>query len=818
MSEGAATPDVVVGAWHWDIAQDRVLGTPGLYAIFGLDPAVPRLSATSWNAAILPEDRPAYEQAVRVAIDQQTPLSTTYRIRRMDGSVRLLRDQGQVLVDNGRRSPVMFGSTQDVTDLESAWQMRDESLRRLRTVMDATPDIICLKDAQGRWLEANTADLKLFGLENVDYRGRTDAELADEALSHFREAFMQCEVTDRAAWELGRPSRGREDIPDQGGGVRHYDVLKVPLFDEQGKPSSLVVYGRDNTDLESIMEALAERESLLRTIMNASPDFMLIKDADSRWQLMNRAGEELYRLQGQDWHGRTDMEIAQLAHAIYSEGLAICSDSDEQAWQARQLTREVEIVPLPEGGKRVFDVIKVPLFDAAGERRHLVVLGRDVTARAEAEARLEHAALHDALTGLANRAYFIDRLNQRLTQLGDGQRLAIIFLDLDHFKSLNDTYGHHVGDALLQQVAFRYRTALREGDLLARLGGDEFVVLLDNLSSCAEAEDVAQRLIDSLSAPVDVDALSLYITGSAGISLAPLNSGDAGTLMMYADSAMYRAKEMGRNTYAVYQGGMNDRSSERLLLLGDLRRALDEDALAVHFQPQLNARTFEVESVEALARWYHPTLGAIPPDRFIVMAEESGLINALGQRVLRETCRQLRDWRDRLGCSIRGAVNVSPVQLQHPDFVRQVVMALKEFGLPPQQLEIEITESALLRDPERALAALRELRVLGVSVALDDFGTGYSSLSYLKRFPFDRIKIDRTFVRDILTDTGDLAIVKATIAMGHSLGLQVVAEGVEYMEQRTRLEALGCDLLQGYLLGRPAPAAEIDGLFGQSFL
>jgi len=598
--------------------------------------------------------------------------------------------------------------------------------------------------------------------------------------------------------------------------------LKVPLFDEQGRPSSLVIYGRDNTERELTLAALSENERLLRTIMDASPDVMLIKDAQGRWQVMNRAAEQLYGLAGRPWRGRTDLELAELMPPAYRGSLEACLASDEEAWQRRQEVRGLERTMLPHGETRVFDVIKVPLFDADGQRRYLVVLGRDITERADAEARLEQAARHDALTGLANRAYFVARLGQALADLagglGGGRELALVFLDLDHFKAINDSYGHHVGDALLQEVTARFRAALMEQDLLARLGGDEFVVLLEGAERAAQAEDVARKLIAVLNDPVEIDALSLFVSGSAGISHAPRDACDASTLMMYADTAMYRAKELGRNTYSVYRAGMNSAANERVQLLAELRRALDENQLEVHFQPQLCAKAFTVDSVEGLLRWRHPALGMIPPDRFISLAEEGGMIFALGGWVVRQVCRQLVDWRERLGVTIRGAVNVSPLQLQHPDFVRQVTAILREEGLSGELLEVEITETALLRDPERAMAALVELRQQGIQVSLDDFGTGYSSLSYLKRFPFDRIKIDRSFVRDILSDPGDLAIVRATIAMGHSLGLEVVAEGVELMEQRTRLEALGCDLLQGYLISRPLPAVQVEGMFGHSYL
>ncbi|MEW6766177.1 MAG: EAL domain-containing protein [Pseudomonadota bacterium] len=816
-------PGERVGAWLWDIQAGHITWSRGLYEVYGLDPARPIRRVEDWQGLIVDEDRPIVQAALDRALTTLEPYSVNYRIRRSTGGgIRRLAARGQVIPDAEGRPLRMFGSTHDITELELRQQKRDETLQRLRTVLEATPDIICLKDPQGRWLEANTADLRLFGLERVDYRGMTDAQLADFALPHFREAFLYCEKTDQAAWQAAVPSRAREGIPDRDGNLRHYDVLKVPMFDDQGRPSALVVYGRDVTEREATLAALSENERLLRTIMEASPDVMLIKDAQDRLQVMNRAAIELYGLAGKPWEGRTAIELAELVLPSYRASLEACATSDESAWRERQKIRMLERMILPNGEARAFDVIKIPIYDEEGQRCYLVVLGRDITERAAAEARLEQAARHDALTGLANRAYFISRLSQALEELFGGLggtcELALVFLDLDHFKSINDTYGHHVGDALLQEVTARFRAVLNDGDLLARLGGDEFVVLLEGRERAAKAEDVARALIASLDEPVEIDALNLFVSGSAGISHAPRDARDVSTLMMYADSAMYRAKELGRNTHAVYRAGMNSAANERVQLLGELRRALDDGYLEVHFQPQLSTTAFTVDSVEALLRWRHPSLGMIPPDRFISLAEEGGLIFALGGWVVRQVCQQLKDWRERLGVVIRGAVNVSPLQLQHPDFVRQITEILRETGVSGEYLEVEITETALLRDPERAMSALSELRQLGIQVSLDDFGTGYSSLSYLKRFPFDRIKIDRSFVRDILSDPGDLAIVRATIAMGHSLGLQVVAEGVELMEQRTRLEALGCDLLQGYLISRPAPAAQIEGMFGHSYL
>ncbi|MFZ5580844.1 MAG: putative bifunctional diguanylate cyclase/phosphodiesterase [Pseudomonadota bacterium] len=606
------------------------------------------------------------------------------------------------------------------------------------------------------------------------------------------------------------------------GAIRLLSARGQVVADAEGRPLRMFGSTRDITEIELDRHVRGESLRLLGTLMAASPDVMIIKDAESRWKVMNPAAEALYGLSGKPWSGRTDLELIEHAHPACEASLRACVASDEAAWRGGGEVRAIESVVSPDGEARVFDVIKVPLFDDEGRRSYLVVLGRDITERAEAEARLERAARHDALTGLVNRAHFLDHLDDALAELAGGmggaRELALVYIDLDHFKPINDSYGHHVGDRLLQQVTARFRALLGAGDVLARLGGDEFVVLLEGAVRAAAAEDVARGLIRALAEPFEVDTLNLFITGSIGISHAPGDACDAATLMMYADSAMYRAKELGRNTHAVFRADMSSSSGERMALLGDLRRALESGGLELHYQPQLSASVYTVESVEALVRWRHPVLGMLPPDRFIGLAEDGGLIYALGGWVVREACRQLMEWRVRLGMPVRGAVNVSPLQLQHPDFVTQVTSALHETGLPAESLEIEITESALLRDPERAMAALVELRRLGIQVALDDFGTGYSSLSYLKRFPFDRLKIDRTFVRDILSDPGDLAIVRAIIAMGHSLGLHVVAEGVEQMEQRMRLEALGCDLLQGYLIGRPAPAAQVETMFGHSYL
>ena len=437
----------------------------------------------------------------------------------------------------------------------------------------------------------------------------------------------------------------------------------------------------------------------------------------------------------------------------------------------------------------------------------------DVTDRKIAEDRIQYQTYHDPLTNLPNRSLFADRLQLSIAHARrSGSQLAVFVIDLDHFKLINDTMGPAAGDDLLRSVAARLQGNLRQDETLARMGGDEFTVLLTDVQQAEGPAKVARRLIESFREPHLVHGREIFVTASLGIALYPGDGEDTDTLVRNADHAMYRAKELGRDTFQFHTAATQQRTAERLLLETSLRRALDRSEFFIEYQPQITLGTGEIVAVEALVRWRHPDRGVVPPNSFIPLAEEIGVILPLGEWVLRSATEQVAKWSG-AGCHpVRIAVNLSPRQFQHAGLRQLVERILRETGLEPGRLELEITESLAMRDAESSRALLGEFKNLGIRLTIDDFGTGYSSLSYLKLLPIHSLKIDRSFIHDISRDRVDRAIVKSMIEMAHSLGLTVVAEGVEFAEQRCVLEDLGCDDMQGFLFSRPIAASALAAM------
>lgn len=443
----------------------------------------------------------------------------------------------------------------------------------------------------------------------------------------------------------------------------------------------------------------------------------------------------------------------------------------------------------------------------------VLVLAHDITQRKVAEERLQYLVHHDSLTDLPNRLLFMDRLSQAMARVRWHNRLvAILFLDLDRFKRINDTLGHDVGDQLLKVVAERLRACIRTGDTVARMGGDEFTIILSDVAQVEDVPRVAQKIIDAISRPFSLMGQELFITVSMGISLFPNDGQDAQTLVKNADVAMYRAKEQGRNHYQHYSPAMNVRTLERLALENNLRHALERKELLLHYQPRVDLETGRITGVEALLRWQYPDLGLIPPSQFIPLAEETGLIIPIGEWVLRTACIQNKLWQSMGFFPMRVAVNLSARQFQQRSLVETISHVIKETGLDPHYLELELTEGLIMKNAELTITTLRDLHEMGIQVSIDDFGTGYSSLSYLRRFPIHALKIDQSFVRDITTDPDDTVIVTAIILLAHSLKLKVIAEGVETQEQLDFLRSLKCHEMQGYLFSRPLPAEEMTKL------
>ena len=445
-----------------------------------------------------------------------------------------------------------------------------------------------------------------------------------------------------------------------------------------------------------------------------------------------------------------------------------------------------------------------------GDQRHFIGTLRDITQQKAAKAKIMHLATHDALTDLPNRNLLQDRLQHAIVQARRNQRLcAVLFIDLDNFKTINDSLGHHIGDALLKSVAKQLLECLREEDTVARQGGDEFIVVLDNLSSPEDSALAANKILTSLSQPYLIDGHELHSSASIGIAIYPHDGQDPDTLLKNSDTAMYHAKEAGRGNYQFFTLQMNAKAAERLSLETSLRRALEQEQLQLVYQPIVTLKNNIVVATEALLRWPHPELGYVSPNRFISIAEDCGLIAPLSEWVLRNACIQYKNWQEQGIQLKRMVVNLSQQQFRQKDLFRKFSYILSDTGVNPACLGLEITESVVMANPEVSIKTLNDFKQLGIELSLDDFGTGYSSLSALKRFPIDKLKIDQSFVRDIATDPDDEALVTAIIAMAHSLNLRVVAEGVKTEQQLTFIKQQQCDEYQGFYFSRPLPAEEL---------
>ncbi len=563
----------------------------------------------------------------------------------------------------------------------------------------------------------------------------------------------------------------------------------------------------DVTDYLGALEALRESEARWRSLTQLSSDWYWEQDAEFRFVRIEGNPKNKMDLPDDRLYGLTRWELPN-------------TFADENQWrvhrvqlQARQVFRNFEMQRMAADGTPIWVSISgEPIFDAEGTFTGYRGLARDITERKHAEAEIQRLAFYDELTTLPNRRLLVDRLERAVAACArDGQYGALLFLDLDNFKGINDTMGHEWGDRLLVQVGTRIRASVRATDTVARLGGDEFVVVLQGLSSqetgaAVEAEAVAQKILQALNEPYDMDGSELHSTPSIGIALFRDQDQPVNELLKRADLAMYQAKSQGRNTLCFFDPAMQAAATARSALEGDIRQGIQRNEFLLHYQPVVNA-TGQILGAEALVRWQHPQRGMVPPIQFIPLAEQTGLILPLGQRVLYMACEQLARWtRESATHTWTVAVNVSAQEFRHTEFVPQVLQALHATGADPGRLKLELTESLLLHDVEESIVKMQVLRNLGVGFSLDDFGTGYSSLSYLKRLPLDQLKIDQSFVRDVLTDPNDAAIACTIVALAHSLGLDVVAEGVETEGQHDFLLRNGCKQFQGYLFGRPGPA------------
>ena len=558
-------------------------------------------------------------------------------------------------------------------------------------------------------------------------------------------------------------------------------------------------------DILTFPQMTRKDEMLLQTVLNNMSQGVLMFNSETRLTFCNQRYIELYGLSpGIVKPGCHLIDL--IKHRI--ELGSFSGDPDEYVARLKDGIAEGKtfnhVVNLPDG--RAFSVVNKPIAGGGWLATH-----EDVTERQRSEERIAHMARHDALTDLPNRMLLLEQLNHEIKRVKRGECLAVLCLDLDQFKSVNDALGHHIGDELLKLVGERLRNCTRELDIVARMGGDEFAIIMTQMEQAADAATLSKRIRDSVIKPYQIEGHQIVTDISIGISVAPMDAVELAELLRNADMALYDAKSDGRGTFRFFEPEMNTRMKVRRELEMDLRKALATEQFQLHYQPLVVLETNDVNAFEALLRWNHPTRGLISPADFIPIAEETGLIVPLGEWVLKAACNEAVNWPEH----IKVAVNLSPAQLNSRNLVSMVISTLNESGMPPHRLQLEITETVLLQNTFTTLATLHELRKMGVQIALDDFGTGYSSLSYLRSFPFDKIKIDRSFIQDLSNGSEPLAIVNAVAGLAKCLNMTSTAEGVETKQQMEVLQAIGCTEMQGYLFSHARPANEIRQFFAR---
>jgi diguanylate cyclase (GGDEF)-like protein/PAS domain S-box-containing protein len=695
----------------------------------------------------------------------------------------------------GREKPSLIRDHHPILREEQLEEALRESAEVLLSIANTSHDAIVLLDEDKRIGFWNKAAEILFGYRAHEVLGRTFAPLLIPVAYHGV-------YTEHFDFFRSSGEKHGSDIHTLVLEAIHHDGRKFPIecsftaVKLEGNWSAIGIL-RDATESRRAEENLRK----LSRAVEQSPVSVVITNAEGAIEYVNPKFVELT--------GYTASEVIGQNPSILKSGFT--SDATyANLWTAITAGREWrgEFRNRKKNGEFFWECAYIsPIKDPDGRITHFLAVKEDITVQKKYEEQLLHQAHFDQLTELPNRLLAFDRLAQALQRAHQSNNLvALMFVDLDNFKNINDTLGHSAGDRLLINAAARLRECVRTTDTIARLGGDEFLIILFDLSTAAGCEVVSHKILNAFARPFLVDGHDIFVTASIGVAVYPTDGEDPHVLLRNADAALYRAKEQGRHTYRFFTSEMNARVLEQLTFESQLRYALDRNEFAVHFQPIVNLGLGTVVGVEALLRWNSAMLGNVPPDRFIPIAEDIGLIVPIGEWVLRNACEQLRSWQARFGNSLWMSVNVSPRQFLESAFPTRVVQALEETGLEAEAIRLEITERLLLDDSPQTTGTLQELITMGVKFAVDDFGTGYSALSYLKSFSFHALKIDRSFLRDATTNSGAAALATAIIAMAHSLGLKVIGEGAETKDQVEFLHAQGCDMAQGYYFSRPSPA------------
>ncbi|HZD60788.1 MAG TPA: PAS domain S-box protein [Anaerolineae bacterium] len=687
---------------------------------------------------------------------------------------------------------------EDITERKLAEEVLSESEERYRSIINGAAEGFWMIDPQLKTVEVNGSLCEMLGYTREEMLGKTPLSFVDEENKRiFKEQMARIPETAHRHYDIVLKSKDGNNV--------YTTFNATTIRDASGNPANAFAFVTNITERKLAEGALLEAKERMEQLHRVTPSAIFTVDKDCVITSFNDKATEVT--------GYTASEIIGRKCTVFALDPCIGKCRLFANGSAEPIIANECTIKRKDGEVRTISKNADLVRDINGSVTGGVESFEDITERKQAEEMIRYMAYYDPLTDLPNRVLLNDRLTLALANAHRNNRmLALLFLDLDSFKTINDTLGHTVGDQLLQDVAGRLRKCLREGDTIARLGGDEFTLLLPQIDHAEDAAKVAQRVVEVLEPPFNFEDREFHVTTSIGIALYPSDGEDAQTLLKNADIALYRAKEQGRNNYQLYTPILNAKAFERLAIENSLRRALEREEFVIYYHPQVDLNSQKVVGMEALLRWQHPDRGLISPSDFIPIAEETGLIIPIGEWVLRTACEQNKAWRDAGYSPIRVAVNLSARQFQQRRLVETIEQILKGTLLESNYLELEITESTIMKDTDAAITTLHRLKEMGIKVSIDDFGTGYSSLSNLKRFPIDTLKIDRSFVRDITVDPDDAAIATAIITLAHSLHLKVVAEGVETFEQMELLHSLECDEMQGYIFSHPLPVEEATEL------